>query len=82
MTDYPECDKLAECAGERDTIMEFLDWLGTKGYWIGEYRQEYYSGQMLIPITGTMDALTLEHLEIDPVKLENERRAMLKEISE
>lgn len=82
MTDYPECDKLARVAGERDTIMEFLDWLGTKGYWIGEYRQEYFGGEMLIPITGTTDALTLEHLEIDPVKLENERRAMLKEISE
>lgn len=82
MTDYPECDKLARVAGERDTIMEFLDWLGTKGYWIAEYRQEYYNGEMLIPITGTTDALTLEHLEIDPVKLENERRAMLKEISE
>lgn len=83
MADYPECDKLAKCAGERDTIMEFLDWLTTNGYVIGSYyKVEGYADEQLLPTSRRSDSLILDSLGIDDDKLENERRTMLAEISD
>ncbi len=78
MTDYPVSEKLAGLQDERDTLVELFEWLGTKGYIVGEYAYvEGYSDQHLLPSRKNVDDLIMEHLGIDTVALEKERRAML-----
>lgn len=70
----PELDKLAEARNDGATtvLSEFLDWLQAHNYEIfgrGSDRDTW-------PITN-VKSLVLAFLEIDPVKLEGERKALL-----
>lgn len=73
-TEYPENEKLASFSDERSAIGDFLEWLRGQNLWIcdgpGEFRHYY-------PVSASDDTLIMKFLEIDEVKLEQERRDML-----
>lgn len=75
-TKYPECEKLAALRNERSTICDFLEWLGERGMFLCRYEND---SQLPWPISASADELAMKYLGIDPVKLEQERRAMLAE---
>lgn len=61
---YPECEKLSAIHDERRAITEFIEWAGNR----------------LANTSATeVDELVMEFYDIDPDKLETERRAMLEE---
>ena len=78
ITEYPESEKLAAYIDERNTVMEFLDFLHAKNMWIcdapGENSSRHY------PILASDDRLIMQFLGVDEDKLEQERRAMLSAI--
>jgi hypothetical protein len=74
---YPESEKLRDNEAARDTIIEFVQWLGQHGYWVGE-RVEMSPDRGFLLATGkNPDTLAMEFLGIDQAKLEVERRTML-----
>ena len=70
MSSYPECEKLA--ASQHRHLADFVNWLADNGYGIGHYDD----GALQHLGCGSYE-LILQYLEIDPRKLEEERRAML-----
>jgi hypothetical protein len=67
MIKYPECEKLQKVADKSDECGHFLDWLCQKGYAEKTSRKR-------------MEELLAEYFEIDLVKVEKERRAILDDI--
>lgn len=66
----PECDRLNDYRSFYAGLEEFLEWLEDNRYYICEsydYRYDRTSDKDLV----------LRFLEIDPTKLEEERRALL-----
>lgn len=76
---YPNCDKLAALTNEHEAIVDFAEWLNdTKRIQLGRHEQfEGYRDPQFAPIATPVDKLVLEFLGIDPVALEQERRALL-----
>jgi hypothetical protein len=70
----PENDKLRAAAQERDTAMDFLEWLRGQGVLLTEMVQDYNFPQ---PIRESDDTLVMRYLDINTTKLETERRAIL-----
>ena len=74
---YPLCTKLAAHHKTRLEVQDFLEEMHSKGYmlaeWVGPKNWEE-----LVP-ANDFDKYWLEYLEIDPAKLETERRSMLDE---
>lgn len=82
-SDTPECDKLAEVSNERDTIVEFIEWLRDQGIHLAHYVQyEGYRDQTLAPDSTTDVSWAHQFLDIDETALEAERRALLAELRE
>lgn len=77
----PECDRLAAAADQRDTLIEFLGWLGTQKIELGRYGVSAIE-YCMTPIADSHDALVLQFLGIDHQKLETERRALLAHLRE
>jgi hypothetical protein len=75
---YPMCAKLSNSADERRTALELFEWLESKGYHICE-RSHGSNFSTYDRTFKSFDTLALEFLEIDPKKLEEERRLMLDE---
>ncbi len=78
MSDTPNIDRLNEHAAERDTILDFLQWLHTNRMNVGEYR--LFEGHLAPSFTETGqsdDALALAYLTINEQALEQERRMLL-----
>jgi len=74
-----ELEKHASTVEDRRTIVDFLEWLDERKYFICYYPD---SGQELarpVPIPETDHQLLDVYFEIDPVQLEKERRAILEE---
>lgn len=75
-TAYPEHEKMKPIADKSQVIGEFLEWLGDeKGVYLvdmSDYRRDGIS-QPWLPFL-------YEFFEIDPVKIEAEKRAMLDEM--
>jgi hypothetical protein len=64
---YPLSAKLSSHEEDKQTVFDFLSWLRMTG--------------LALVSSGVSDHdLWLEYLEIDPAKLEEERRAMLEEV--
>ena len=76
MTDYPECEKLAEIAPLSQQMGEFLDENRyTICFW-DEIHSRYW------PVNKSLQDILAEHFEIDMNKVEEERRAMLEKYKE
>lgn len=71
---YPECTKLSDCQGDKATIQNFLDWCG---------EEAQGSVCLQLGVDGPrvhereLEQLLMKYFEIDPAKLEDERRTML-----
>lgn len=74
MSAYPEHDKLKGLNGANNTVGDFIEWLAENGYVIAEWGD---SGNYLEAATIGRDALIALFFEINPRKLEDEKRAML-----
>lgn len=68
---YPMCEKLSNAGEERRVLQEFLEWLRVEA--VDEYNEFTEESD---------EKLLMRYLEIDTVKLEEERRAMLDAIQE
>jgi len=76
MTEYPESDKALAVKDCAQACGEFLDWLHQeKAFTLCEVVNGEY-----LPVFRSTEDLLHEFFEIDPVKLEKERRAMLDEL--
>lgn len=71
---YPEMAKWDKVHSEAQAILFFHEWLSSK-----KHQLAYYPPNMkhLYPVTQTWDNLVYEYFEIDPNKLERERRDLL-----
>lgn len=76
---YPENEKLAMFDSERRAVAWFLEWLDEQGITLCERRG---ATDYLVPSGLQGEAIILKWLEIDPKKLEDERRAMLESLGE
>ena len=78
METYPECEKLKAVAPTSQTIGEFIDWLAeTHGIYLADYQMN--TNQLYATRKFTTHLLA-EFFEIDMVKVEEERRQILKNI--
>lgn len=73
MSEYPESEKLSRLKEERGAVQEFLDWAEGEGMHLMRWGAR---GGQAYPVFGR-DDIIYRWLEIDPTKLETERRAML-----
>lgn len=74
-TQYPVSEKLNDIQRERAAITEFIGWLDSEQGILMAVLDEL-DGQMY-PMNGRLDGLIMQFYGINPVELENERRAML-----
>jgi len=83
---YPECDKLNERTQEWDAIYPFMEWLLEKKIWLAQTitKREYYGEDYedepmaaMVPILQSLDNILYEYFDVDPNKLERERRELL-----
>lgn len=84
MPKYPEHDKLEKIHDQSQAIGEFLDWLGEeKGIFLAQRSPDRASFEfgpaIVMDLTPKIKHIE-EFFEIDPVKLEKEKRQMLKEL--
>jgi len=74
---YPECEKLNEVAPYSQKIVEFLNWLSNeKGIELADYEK---SDRFHFP-KSTNENLLAEFFDIDMVKVEQERQAILESV--
>jgi len=78
MTDYPEHERLKALEGKNQTIGEFIEWLSDNRYIICEWHnlgdedaRGYY------PVNRSPQSWIAQYFQIDPAKIEAEKRAML-----
>lgn len=75
-TTFPEHEKLKAHQDEARTVGDFIDWLNCEGILLCA-RDDY---DELYPIRKRIEDIIGDFLEIDPKKLEQEKRRMLDEI--
>jgi Ni,Fe-hydrogenase III component G len=78
--EYPESEKLSRISLERQVIDDFVEWLGQQNIRLCSIPAAYEHTWM--PISRQVDSLVMEMWGIDPVKLEQERREMLRKMRE
>lgn len=76
--DYPECEKLGRVHEQIVTITQFMEWLSSEHVMLGKYLADW--AESFQPISENTDQLLYRYFEIDPQKLEQERRAMLEKL--
>lgn len=79
MVDTPTLDRIVELQPKSQFIGEFLEWIGDEGYVLCTYTDNGWSGRYN-PIHKTINDLLHEFFEIDPVKEEREKLAMMEEL--
>jgi hypothetical protein len=91
LAEMPECDKLNDRRDEWNAIYPFIEWLQEKKIWLAHritkrefYGEEYEDAPMdaLVSIPQTLENLLYEYFEVDPAKLEQERRELLSSLRE
>jgi hypothetical protein len=82
MATYPEHEKLHAVKHRSQAIGEFLEWAGEKGWHLAFYPEDpnYEAEMRWVP--KTVDAMLAEYYGIDLDVIEDEKRAMLKQIRE
>lgn len=78
--DYPECEKLGRVHEQIVAITQFMEWLSGKGVILGETKEVIEDFAGFYPCRKGIIELLNEYFDIDPKKLEKERRAMLEEL--
>lgn len=86
---YPEHERLAALQGQNETIGEFIEWLGGKGYEICQrhhHSKGCYDGDFLLcgyqkeefqPTQKSVETWIAEYFKIDKKKFEQEKSQML-----
>lgn len=77
MTDYPEHDKLVALDGSNQTIGDFIEWLNDNRYVICEWQNSGDEERGYYPVHRSPASWISQYFQIDPVKIEQEKRAML-----
>lgn len=92
---YPECEKLSAKTEEWNNIYPFMEWLREQGLTLCRYDTEedvkargekplkdgsYFVFPYPIPIGKSIETLLYEYFDVDPVKLEKERRKLLESL--
>jgi hypothetical protein len=74
---YPESEKLNQFAGQRNTVVQFLEWLSENEMQIRSIHP--YEDNSLVPraVYTSNEELAHQFLGIDSVRLDKERRRML-----
>jgi len=74
-----ECKKLSDRTEDWNVIYPFMEWLQEQGIVLSKYYtdQEGDSYEHLQPISKNIDTLLYEYFNVDPTKLEKERRELL-----
>ena len=84
MSDYPPTptlDKMREVKDQSQAIGEFLEWLGSKGIFLGHHTlYEGRSQEQFVVRPGSTEELLAEFFEIDLNEAEAEKRAILDHI--
>ena len=78
------CEKLSKRSEEWNHIYPFLEWLQEQGIVLAKYEPDEFSSiyPNLQPISESIQDLLYKYFEIDPIKLEEERRELLKKLRE
>lgn len=74
---YPECERVRAVSDQSQGIGEFLEWCQEEGYVLASFDE---ATGTCWPIRKRIEQLLADYFEIDLVKVEAERRAMLAEI--
>lgn len=77
---FPEHDKLLALDGRNIVVGEFLEWLGEKGYVICDWDPEAVPVEQYMPMHRTISSWIAEYFDINPARIEEEKRQMLVEI--
>jgi hypothetical protein len=84
-----ESDKLNERLDEWNAIYPFFEWLKGRGIWLAHIitKREYYGEDYedepmdtMVPITQNLESLLYEYFDVDPAKLERERKEILESL--
>jgi len=78
MSKYPTLDRISETADGREAIENFVEWLESKGYILGETIGEN-PWDRFVPCIKPWRELIVEHFEIDEAQTDRERKALLDE---
>lgn len=80
---YPEAEKLNAIGNKYSTLREFIDWLEENGLHLCEYIDHQndwgHVDRKLWRTDKNLDHIVLKFMEVDPMELERERRAILEE---
>lgn len=82
---YPECAKLAQEGDHKRALLDFIEWLRTEKKIELASSTSMSRNGYLDPIPAGenhLERIVHDYLEIDSVKLEAERRAMIEELQE
>lgn len=74
MGEHPELDKLQAVAEKSQAIGRFIE---TAGYTLG-----HWDGKVFVPTNKTIDEILADYFEIDLMKVDMERRAILECLAE
>lgn len=87
MSNYPQHERLKEVQPQSQAIHQFLlEFAAERGLFLAkrlpyEVGEDYEQEERIVPAHDSVTKLVAEFLEIDLDALENEKQAMLKEIS-
>jgi hypothetical protein len=70
----PELAKFANAHPSMEVIRDFINWLSGQDIELGTWTE---SGRWMLPVGEGLDTMLSRYFDIDTVKLENERRALL-----
>lgn len=82
---YPEHTRLSAIHDKSQAIGEFLEWLGDNGYSICEFQEARSidhpdATDGFYPLHRSIQSWLAQYFQIDPAKIEREKRQMLDEI--
>lgn len=81
MSKTTECDKLVAVRAESQAIGQFLDWLEEQGIFLAsDQKVERRREKVTLPVYEGKEQMLARYFEIDLVKVENERRALLRSL--
>jgi len=72
-----ECEKLSNRTSEWNAIYPFMEWLQEQGVILCRYFKDEGGNEYLQPIGESLQDLLYKYFNVDPAKLEMERREIL-----
>jgi hypothetical protein len=78
--DTPMLDRMRAVKADSQKIGSFIDWLNERGTPICEKVHDDRFGDEMVPVSDSIEKLLARYFEIDLVKVEDERRALLDEM--